>query len=280
MDQHRISPERSDQAPPRRLRRTLLWYGAGFLAVVAMLAACGPLGDDDEPTTGPAISAGGASSPVMSTFTATIPGTTPEPLLTAAVRSTERAATATYQAVNPQPTATLPAGVPTQNPDDVLTPPMALLSDGDGSIDSKVGSYSWVYDDAARSYARIDAPLMEFTEVALTTAGGSEMTMSIPDVAEPVTGVELGVYDFADNTAIPTDQSGQPGDSLMFSPRVPAVMETTLTSLDESFALDVPPGQYLIQARAAWPDFNYRTQDGQTLTFPLYITYVFNVIVE
>lgn len=280
MEQDRKPP--AVPGTPQRFRRTAAWYGAGLLALIAMLAACGPFSDDDDGTAtlGPARPVGGGqNTPVMSTFTATIPGTTPEVVETAAARNTAQAATATYEAANPQPTSTSPEGLPTVPGGVGLTPPKAILTDGVGSIDSTEGSYSWVYDDAEQSYARIDAPLMPITEVALTTAGGP-FTMTIPEVSEQANNVQIGAYTFDDNTAIPTDQTGQPGDELMFSPRFDPVAEATLASLDESFTLELAPGHYLFQARVTWPDYVHRPPNSAEMTFPIYITYLFNVIIE
>jgi hypothetical protein len=214
----------------------------------------------------------------LSTFTPTVPGSTPETVQTAAAHSTERAATATYEAANPQPTATLQPGLPTSEVP-ALTLPKAVLSDGAGNIESTEGDFSWVYDDPNQTYARFAVPLMEFTEVALTTAS-PDFTLEIPGVSEPATGIEVRAYDFTANTAIPVDQSGQPGERLMFSPKEQAVAETTAAALGESFTLELAPGHYIFMADVTWPDYVHQPPNAAAQTFPIYITYVFNVIIE
>ena len=280
MEQHSGPPARP--ATPRSFRRVALIYAAGLAALLAALAACGPLGDDDpDPTRtlGPAQPPGGSvSSPVMSTFTPTVPGSTPEALQTAAARSTVQAVTATHEADNPPPTPTLPAGLPTTDMPE-LRLPKAQLSDGAGNIESTEGSYSWLYDDANQTYARFEVPLMEFTEVALTTSN-LDFNIEIPDVSDPVTGIAIQAYDFTANTAIPVDQAGQPGERLMFSPKEAPVAETSAAALGEFFTLDLAPGHYIFMAEVAWPDYVHQPPNAAAQTFPIYITYIFNVIIE
>lgn len=279
MQQHSRPPART--ATPRSFQRAALMYSAGLIAVLAALAACGPLGDDGaDPTRTPGGPAQGHSdsSPVMSTFTPTVPGSTPETVQTAAARSTVRAATATYEAANPQPTATLQQGMPTSDAP-ALTLPKAVLSDGAGNIESTEGSYSWVYDDPNQTYARFEVPLMEFTEVALTTAG-PDFTLEIPDVDEAATGINVSAFDFEANTAIPVDQTGQPGERLTFSPKEQAVAETTAAALGDSFTLELAPGHYIFMAEVSWPDYVHQPPNAAAQTFPIYITYIFNVIIE
>lgn len=246
------------------MRNAAACFG-GVAAAMLMMAACLPFGDDDG--RGPAED---RVLPIISTFTPTVPGSTPVSNPSVANRSTEQPrSTATPQ------TSGMPG--PTTAP---LSLPKALLSDGVGSVESTEGSYAWVYlDTDPPTYASFNVPLVPFTESTLTT-DGANLTIAINGVSEATTGIRIEVYEFEPNVAIPVDQTGQPAATRMFSTKEPPVAESSIGTVDESFSTDIAPGHYLIVARAEWPEYVHQVPNAPAQTFPIYITYVFNVEIE
>jgi hypothetical protein len=249
------------------------------LAVVglALAVACGPLGSDDGESGGDSNGSGNQEqrTVVMATFTATIPGSTPETVLTQGARQTVVAMTATTTTGTPPILSTIPEGYPT--PTEYLSPPEATLTDGNDTITATYGSYSWQFDDRDQTFARISATLMEVSDVALTLSAGSDLTLTIHDIITLPQAVQLSAYQYEANTAIPIDASGNVvSDKPAFAPKEPAdkYLNIAVDPANPTFSLDLPPDHYVLLVQAAWGNHPVLTSE------PIFITYVFNVIVE
>lgn len=287
-------------------------FAAASLSFCAALIAvsCGPLGDDDDE---PAVGESDNSEVVQSTYTPTVPGSTPEAIQTLEAAQTAAVMTATEQALNPPP-GTAIAGNPddgTASPDgtsdgsgssstsqppiggtdddpttpdtpsDALQPPSAALVVGADQIEGALGPYSWQWDDAIKTFFEVPAsPLMEVSDVALTIQSGAEAEIAFAGDAlqEPPDAINIEIYDFDENTAIPYDQSGTTlGEGLAFAPKVDPI--TTLQpdpANPATFTADFAPGHYVLYMRAEWPEPAELTKPGGTI----YVTYTFNLIVE
>jgi hypothetical protein len=249
-------------------RLYLLWS----LAAVLLLAigACSPFGGDGDDDDAPA-SPTATREIIMMTFTPTevVP---PEQLTSTAIaRETAVPATQTARANLPTPT---PAN-PTVAPEELLTPPQARLETPEGLVDSQLSSYAWQFDDEAETFARIDAPIVQFVGEPAPVASGDELTLQLYGEAyrTPPLELEIEVYNFDENSAIPS--SGQQvGDELAFAIKTdPDQRVTAGNPATPSFVIDVPPGHYAIRAQGRWgPNPN-----PMFASFQLFVTWVFNV---
>lgn len=275
-----------------------------MLALTALLAvSCqvpGISDDDEESTPGPETTpvsegtpASDATSEVrMSTFTPTVEGATPEGAVTQEAEQeaeqTAAAVTATHEAENPQPAGTpdpnatpvnpMPSLDATGTPANTLAPPMAQLAAGSDRIESTFGSYSWQFADEMESFVKIQAPIMEITDVALTAPAGSQATLEFSgeQYTEPPQEITVEGYLYDETTAIPQTIQGQTADELAFVPEPDdePVLETTADPQDPSFQLPEEPEHYIFRVEASWGDHPELPEER------LYVTYVFNVIVE
>jgi hypothetical protein len=283
-----------------------LSFCAALIAV-----SCGPLGDDDDDD--PPSGDGGV---VMSTYTPTVPGSTPQAVITLEAAQTAAVMTATEQALNPppptavaggtqpdsgppstespggdsQPSGTAPPNPPvnpnpveTQTGEAQLTPPAATLSASGNTIDGTLGSYIWLFNDPLGTVGFFpSSPLMGLTEVALTISTGAEAELQFSGDAlqEPPSSVRLELYAFDENTAIPQSPSGQVvGDgSVVFGPKTDPVTTFDLQG-EFSFAADFAPGHYVLLAHADWPD-PQELIDSEIPNSDVFVAYTFNIIVE
>jgi hypothetical protein len=143
-------------------------------ALVPLVAACGPFGDNDgnpprQPTATREI--------VVATFTPTEVVPPDIQPATSEARETAAALTATEIAVNPPPTPTF--ANPTVPEDLLLTPPNATLASPAGEIAAVTGSYAWSYSDHPTSVVEIQAPMLDLLHAPVTIANGSELTLSL-----------------------------------------------------------------------------------------------------
>lgn len=247
-------------------RLYLLWPAAAVLLLLA--GACSPFGDDDDDA---------SASPtatrliIVSTFTPTEVIPPEAQTATAAARETSAPATQTARANLPTPT---PANA-TVSPEDLLTPPFARLETPDGLVDAYPSSYSWQFDDEAETFARIDAPIVQFEGDPAPVVNGAEITMSYygQSYRTPPFELEIEVYNFDENSAVPS--SGQQvGDQLAFAIKTdPDQRMIADEPANPSFILDVPPGHYAIRIQGRWgPNPN-----PMFASFQLFVTWVFDV---
>jgi hypothetical protein len=244
----------------------LLWAAAAVLLLA--IGACSPFGgDDDDDDAAPSAT----REIIMSTFTATEVVPPEDQTATAAARETSAPATQTARANLPTPT---PANA-TVSPEDLLTPPFARLETPDGLVDAYLSSYAWQFDDEAETFARIDAPIVQFEGDPAPVVNGAELSMSYygESYRTPPFELEIEVYNFDENSAIPS--SGQQvGSELAFAiktePDQRVIADDPATP---SFILDVPPGHYAIRIQGRWG----QNPISMFASFQLFVTWVFDV---
>lgn len=251
-----------------RLRRVVTMAGiglAGLLLVGAMTSACmgddnddrgdsgdlnvkvtaGSGGNDDEPTA------------VLATFTPVPPNFTPEALQTRVALQTAAAETAAAQPSVPAtapPEVTIDPNIPTPTgtvAGDLIIPAGANLVTSGGVAPGSIGSFNW-FDPRFNKGAEITAPYVLLPETGVSWATGTSARLEIGESPYAVTGATITIYPFEGNTAIPTDQSGTPGDTPAFYPQTPPTRQVTLEGADIAITPEVPAGRYIVEMRVNW----------------------------
>ncbi len=247
------------------------WLLAGVL-LWAALAACNPLADDNDATsTAPAEP---TREVIVATFTPTEVVPPESQTATAEAEETEAALTATEIAQNPAPTSTF--ANPTVPPEDLLSPPLATLQASDVSIPATIGSYGWVFGDTPPTVSAFSVPIVQFEHETVMAERGQQFTVAFsgPEFRSPPEALEGGIYNFADNSAYPTNQQGEVGDELAFVVNGEPDQALNLDPASLEFTLDVLPGHYAVRIQGHWPDH------PQVTSTPIYVTWIFNVTVE
>lgn len=250
-----------------------------FLVAAAFTAAC--LGDDRPGESGDInvrVTANRSgddtddSTPVLATFTPVPPDFTPEAVRTRSALQTAAALTATAQA---QVTATAPPSV-TVNPfpvtgtiplNTIIPPNVGLITSG-GAAPSALGSYNW-YDLRFNRGAEVTAPYVLLPDGGAQWAGGTEARLEVASSPYAVMSAEIKFFVFDQNVAIPTDQSGKPGDRPAFYAQTAPVRQLSLQGPDIRFTPEVGPGRYIVDMRVNWS-----TPTGLN---PLWTQYIFIV---
>jgi hypothetical protein len=255
----------ASRQPASRSQRVYTPFGlvlALVLFIGAFTAAC--MGDDDDPgdsgdlnaQISPASGDDDDATPVLATFTPVPPNFTPEVVQTRSALETAAALTATIQA---QTTATAPPAVtfdpniptPTGTPGNLIIPPGAGLATSGGIAPGSIGSYNW-YDLRFNRGAEVQAPYVILPAGGATWAGGTLARLEVGESPYAVQSAEVKLFVMDQNVAIPTDQSGTPGDTPAFYPQTPPVRQLTIEGADIAFTPEVSPGRYIVQVRANW----------------------------
>jgi hypothetical protein len=235
--------------PARLLRivgRPALLVSALTAAMLVIAVSCGG-GDNDSNSSGD----GEERTYTIQTFTPTVPGTTPDTLVTRDARQTAAANTATAVAENPpQPTATVTPGGP--DPEDAFRPPFTQLSDGANQMEGVAGSYA-LPDEESQTYPVIQAPFYDVGENGLTVPAAGQLEFSFTEEVAPPSEVQVAIYDWAENNAIPQSTDGNVGSYPVFAKRVAPVIDETFPNANPSFAMPDEPGRYVVMVEVRWP---------------------------
>ena len=256
------------------LRRLLVALCVAAI-LAAPLGACGPFGDDDGANGDPdafTIPPTATREVVMSTFTPT-----------AVVSDADKTATVQAGQSAGAGTATARAGLPTPTPaidideEDILYPPRTRLETPGQLVDSYLGTYSWQFSDQTQTYGSIEAPIIVLEQGdPVELSNGDDLALSYygNEYRRPPQQLEVAVYDFASNSAVPTSGQAQ-ADEPAFAIRTDPVQNLRVDPLDPTFTLQgFAPGHYIIWAQGRW---------GQhpVLDRPIFVTWVFDIeIVE
>jgi hypothetical protein len=202
-------------------------------------------GDEDDPT------------PMLATFTPVPPNFTPEAVQTRSYLQTAGALTATAQAQvtsTAPPASTFDPNIPTPTGSvavNQIIPPGAGLATSGGIAPGSIGSYNW-YDLRFNRGAEVTAPYVILPEGGADWASGTQARLEVGASPYAVTGAEIKLYIFDQNVAIPTDQSGNPGDTPAFYPQTGPVRQLTVQGADILFTPEVSPGRYIVEMRVDW----------------------------
>ena len=259
----------------RRLLPALL---ISTLALVALIGACSPLGDDDDDDANTENAASGQSTAtrevVMATFTPT-----------EVVEPEDQTATAEAEGIAADATRTARAGLPTPtpanpevDPEELLWPPRARLETPGALVESYLGTYSWQFRDADETFAEIDAPILALNQGdPAQVANGDNLAIRYygDEYRTPPRQIEVAVYDYESNSATPINpQTGEPAEGDAFAINAEPIQTLRVDPADPSFALQgFEPGRYVIWAQGRW---------GQhpVLERELFVTWVFDVEIE
>lgn len=208
----------------------------------------------------------------IQTFTPTVPGTTPDTLVTRDARQTAVAATTTAVAENPPvaPATMTPGG----HLDEAggIRPPVVALNAGEEQMEGVFGAFGWL-DEETQTSVVIQAPFYDVGDNGLTVPAGSDMTFNILDEVDPPAQVNVSVYSWEDNSAIPTDTSGNVGTNLWFVPRIAPLSTESFTEANPSFVMPTTPDRYVVLVEVQWPP-------DDRVQHPLYANYAFTVYVS
>lgn len=244
--------------------------------LVTAFGACSPLGDDDdsEGDNNP-----NASSPtatrevVMSTFTPT--EVVPPEGQTATVVAGQTAVAATREARSLLPTPTPAVEIAEE---DILYPPRTRLQTPDQLTESYLSTYSWQFSDDAQTYSAIEAPITVLEQgEPVETENGDQLSIVYygQEYRSPPRQLEVAIYDFESNSAIPQTEGGETADEPAFAIRTDPVQNLRVDPVDPTFTLEgFAPGHYVIWAQGRW---------GQhpVIDRPLFVTWVYDIeIVE
>jgi hypothetical protein len=252
--------------------RPALLVAALTVSIMLIAVACGGGSDDDSPD---GQNRDNVSGVVMSTFTPTVVGATPEANVTQEARQTAAAQEATRRAENPPPpTATRD---PNAEPEEEgLRPPYTWLSDGEDQIEGVFGAYGW-FDDDMETYAGVAAPFYDVGDSGLTVAPGAELEFILQEDVDDPTMMTVSIYTWADNSAIPTGTDGSVGAYPWFVPAVAPVNSVPLEPGDTTFAMPNTPDRYVVQVQLQWPRNELLPNDPQ---FQIFAIYAFTVYVS
>jgi hypothetical protein len=260
-------------------RPVLLVCGLTAFLLVVAVACIG--GDDDDQ---PAGSNRNNVDVVVSTFTPTVEGATPPANATRDARETAVAATATWVAENPppppptrDPNATM-IPQPTIDPEqeDSLRPPFTWLTDGVNQMYGVFGSYG-IIDEERESYANVTAPFYDVGDVGLDVVPGGQLEFILQDDVDTPTSMTVSVYDWEENSAIPTGTDGSIGSHLWFVPRTEPVSTTSISLDDPTFAMPALPDRYVVLVELRWPHDDRLPDPVQ---YPLFANYAFTIHVQ
>ncbi len=267
------SPE--NRSRPARLFQTIgrptLLVSAMTIVVLGVAVACG--GDSDKNDDN---AAGEERTYSIQTFTPTVPGSTPEALVTQDARQTAAANTATAVAENPPaPTATVTPGGP--NEENAFRPPATQLSDGTNQMDGVFGAYGLWIDDEEMNYFRVQAPFYDVGENGLTVEPTSEVEFNFVEEVEPPEETRVSIFSWAENSAIPQDTKGNVGTHPVFvaAPHTAALSSETFPDANPTVAMPDEPGRYVVLVEVRWPQ-DERVPEQQ----PLFANYAFTVYVS
>lgn len=262
------------------------------LAVLAslallLIAACSVpfIDDDDEDASG--------ATPTerevrIATFTPTSsePTPTPDIVETAAAEQTAFLETAEAQeeAAGPSPTPDpdAPEPTPTIELEDPISPPMTRMLLNGETLEPALSSYTWQFSDQALTLARILAPIVDMTDEQFIVSRGTELGIEFygAEYRRPPDSLEVRVFDFEENSATPISAitGASPDEELAFAIKTEPDQFVKLDPQgDRIFEIDVPPGHYAVQVRGDWGPHPRPELADQ---FPIYVTWVFNVVVE
>ena len=211
----------------------------------------------------------------IQTFTPTVPGSTPEALVTRDARQTAAAVSATEIARNPpEVPATMTPGGPLDEAGGIRPPVVSLNADS-GQMDGVFGSYGWI-DEESESYVLIQAPFYDVGDNGLTVPAGGDMTFNILDEVDPPSEVNVSIFTWDENSAIPTDTEGNVGAHPWFAPRVAPVSTESFTAADPTFTMPDEPDRYVVQVEVRWPPDDRLDLVQQ----PIFASYAFTVYVS
>ncbi len=222
-------------------------------AVIFTAGACSPLGDDDG-VEGASMNPPTATLDrqiVMSTFTPT--EVISDDLKTATSEAKDAAdfATATYRAGLPTPTTDTSV-----NPEDLLWPPRTRLETPSELVEAYVSTYSWQFSDVDQTYAAIEAPITPLNQGdPVQIRNGDQLALRYygDEFRAPPEQLEVSVYDFESNSAVPIGPQGQQGEGLAFAIKTDPLQTLRVDPADPTFVLDgFPPGHYIIWAQGRW----------------------------
>lgn len=259
-----------------RIGRPLLLVIALTAAISLIAVACRG-GDDDAP---PGTNRGNVDV-VMETFTPTVEGATPPGNATQDARQTEAAATATGRAENPPPpTATRDPNVTPEAGEEInedsLRPPRTWLSDGVDRLEGEFGAYGW-FDEGMETFAGIAAPFYDVGDIGLTVSPGGEIEFILQEGIDDPTTMNVAIFTWEDNSAIPTGTDGSVEDRLWFVPAVAPVSTTIIDPANTTFTMPAEPDRYVVQVQLEWPRNERLPDDPQ---FRIFAVYAFNVYVS
>ena len=80
------------------------------------------------------------------------------------------------------------------------------------------------------------------------------ISLSGRELLTPPLTMEGGVYNFDENSGIPTSRTGEAGNDLWFVVKTEPDQDLDLDPVNARFTIDVPPGHYVIQVLGRWPD--------------------------
>lgn len=240
--------------------------------IAATLAACGPLGDDDDDDAGNDNAAGGAPTAtrevVMATFTAT--EVVPPAGQTATAEAQATAAEATREARGSLPT---PTPALTVEEETILYPPRTRLQTPNQLTEGYLSTYSWQFNDEAQTYSAIEAPITVLEQGdPVQVDNGDQLAIVYygEEYRSPPQQLEVAVYDFETNSAIPTSGQAE-ADEPAFAIRTDPVQTLRVDPNDPSFAIEgFTPGHYIIWVQGRW---------GQhpLLDRPIFVTWVYDI---
>ena len=255
----------------REPARALPVIGAGLLLLALGLGACSPFGDDDDDSddNGPGI-ATPTREVVVSTFTPTEVVRPDGLTATSVAEETAAAETATARANLPTPT-TPPSEV---DPEELLWPPRTRLETPGLLSDSYLGTYSWQFTDTDQTYANIEAPIIPLSQGdPVEVANGDTVTIRYygDEFRAPPQQIEVAIYDFESNSAIPVGPQGQQGEGLAFAIKTGPLQNLRVDPSEPTFTLTgFAPGHYVIWTQGRW---------GQhpLLDRQIFVTWVFDI---
>lgn len=262
-----------------RIARGLLLMAALTAALMVVAVACGS--DDDNENEGDI-----SRTPVMMTFTPTTEADATNRVATQeameAARNTAVAATATWIAENPPPPTNTPD--PNATPEDEgLRPPLAyLIADGQ-QLEGAFGNFSFV-DMNSMSNGTIEAPFYDVMGREITVSGGTELTFELrPAFMTPTTmegepaSMNVEIYTWEGNNAIPTGLDGSVGTHPFFVPGTPPLLTQPLHVDQPVFTMPAAPNHYVVRVQVTWPTGTAEENPPQQ---DIYAFYAFTVHVR
>lgn len=242
------------------------------LILAASLGACGPFGDDDDDGNddNPGPSQPTATREViMATFTPTEVIPPAGQTATEAAQQTALAATQTARANLPTPTPATEI-----NEEDILYPPRARLQTPGEIVEGYLSTYSWQFSDQAQTYSAIEAPIVVLEQgdpVALKNGDALAILYYGDEYRRPPEQLEVAIYEFEPNSAIPISETGEQADEPAFAIRVDPVQNLRVDPVDPSFTIQgFPPGHYIIWAQGRWGPH-------PVLERQIFVTWVFDI---
>lgn len=265
-------------AAPGRLLRGAGLSLAVILLLLAAVAACGSdegSGDDATAVSGSPTRGNDGPDVVMSTFTPTPPDHTPEAVQTADALRTQQASSPTAGTTTPSDGSPQPGEpTPTPAPNEVRSPEVRLVTAA-GDLVGAIGSFNW-YDAELDSGGKFDVPYVFLPNGTVDWPQGTTARLEVPDSPYAVRSATISIYTFDDNVAIPTNEQGNPiTGGYAFLPQQDPLQREELTGATIETGVDVPPGNYIVEARVVWDG----PAEVEQSIGELYTQYVFVVTV-